>query len=46
MLKLRIDGRPYQLPTPPETPLLQIIQEQLLSMSNSRPPQESSHRDI
>jgi hypothetical protein len=45
MLKLRIDGRSYQLPTPPEVPLLQIIQEQLLSR-NSSPPQAGIPQEI
>jgi aerobic-type carbon monoxide dehydrogenase small subunit (CoxS/CutS family) len=40
MIKLRIDGRPYQLPVPPGTPLLQVIQQQLRTLS-SPPAQES-----
>lgn len=47
MLKLRIDGQSYQLPVPPEMSLLKIIQEQLLSLSNSPPPQQSiSSQDV
>ena len=41
MLKLRIDGRSYQLPVTPEMSLLQVIQEQLHA-SRSTTPQESS----
>lgn len=46
MLKLRIDGRFYKVPVPPEMSLLQVIQEQLRTIGHRPPAQESNAPEL